>query len=127
MYGDQEVDIGQILLGIRKDKKAGLLTDAQITLLEMFGIVWAPKDKEIVYAGLIKYKELYGSIANIRSDQKLVVDNVEYPVGKQINNIRTKYNKGLYNDDEIAFFEDLGMVWNKRGNHIKSADSEKTQ
>lgn len=112
-YGGEVVDIGKILLGIRKDKKKGLLTDAQIELLESLGIVWAPKDKETAFHSLVKYKEMHGTIAHIKSNDVFEVGGKGVLVGRQINNLRTKYNKGLLSEEEIKYFESLGIVWGK--------------
>jgi len=60
------------------------------------------------------YKNIYGSIANIKYDETFVYGDKICNVGRQINHLRTRYNKGLLTKDEIDFFEDLGMVWNKR-------------
>ena len=126
-YGDELVDIGTILSQLRQEKKNGQLSSAQIELLDNLGIVWAPKDKQSAYDSLVKYKEMFGTIADIRTNDKIVINGEEVLIGRQISHLRSRYNKGMLDQEEIEFFESLGIDWGKRSISQTINMDEKTQ
>lgn len=121
-YNGTIVDIGEIVNRLRIDKKKGELTDAQIQFLEMCGFVWEPKGFENIYAVFVAYKEEFGSIADIMYSDTYTYGGKVYGVGRQLQYVRKKYNAGLLSQNEIEFFENLGIVWGKTRKQKELAD-----
>ena len=124
-YDGMEIDMGEMLLNIRRAKRNEVLTDAQIEFLDNLGIIWAPHDKYTAYASLVYYKKVHGTIANITTNEVFLYEGIEYRVGRQVNHLRERYNKGLLDEDEIEFYEDLGMCWVKRNRKNESEREQK--
>lgn len=116
--GNPNFNIGEILSSLRREKKEGKFSLEQIEILDKLGIVWAPRDKHVVYSALVKYYQTYGTLRDIKNTDKIAVNGEIFNIGRQINHLRTRYNKGLLDESEINFFDSMGMVWKvKEINH----------
>ena len=124
-YGDEIIPIGDVLGELRKLKKNDELSDAQVEFLDMCDIVWAPKDTETAYSSLMAYYDEFGSLSGIKMKDTYEYDGKTYNIGRQINHLRERYNKGKLDKDEIEFFESRGMDWGERRNIEKETSQEK--
>ena len=122
--GGKLIEIGECIRRLRLAKKHNQLTMAQISFLEMLGMVWAPKQYEVVYAPLIAYAEENGGLQNIKTMQLFEFGGKEVNVGRQVNHLRGKHHEGLLSQEVISFFEGLGLSWTAKERKTKDVLGE---
>ncbi|MBE5736761.1 MAG: hypothetical protein E7356_05380 [Clostridiales bacterium] len=104
-------NVGDLLHTVRASYKNKTMQNDDIEILELMGIVWNTRDLEHVFASIKEYARIYGSIADIQISDEIVYNGKVCAVGRQVNKLRVKYNRGELSQEYIDFCENLGMVW----------------
>ena len=122
-YDGELVDIGDILINLRKGYKKGVLTEAQIEFLEMNGVVFAPKSAEVAFASLIDYAKNVEPLSKVKCGTTYFYEDKTYNIGRQVRHLRTRYKEGKLKPADVKLFESLGMVWSL----VERKDKKKEQ
>ncbi len=118
------IDVGNDLNYLRRKYKDGKLTTAQIIYMEMLGVEWAPKDAEVAYAAMLAYADEFGSLQGIKMNSVYEHNGETVNIGRQLNHLRTRYNKGLLDEDDIYLFTSLGIEWDGRKKKTDQSEME---
>ncbi|MBE5734899.1 MAG: hypothetical protein E7361_00375 [Clostridiales bacterium] len=118
------IDVGNSLNQLRVLYRAGELSVAEELFVKNLGVDLSPRDTETVYGALIDYAKKNGSISDIKMGDVYEYNDKTVNIGRQINHLRTRANKGELDDDEIAYWDGLGMVWDGREKMRKSSKIE---
>ncbi len=108
------IDVGSSLNQLRVLHRDGELSVAEELFVKNLGIDLSPRDTEKVYGALIDYAEKNGGISDIKNKDVYEYNDKTVNIGRQINHLRTRAKKGELSDDEIAYWDNLGMKWNGR-------------
>lgn len=102
-------DVGGVLGEFRQMMRDGLLSENQASILDMLGIVWSPRQVNVVYAHLIKYAEENGSISDLQSRFMYEYNGEIKDIGRQASRLRHKYADGSLDEATIATFRPYGL------------------
>ncbi len=97
-------DIGELVRRFRMARRNGELSEPQIKILNMMGLVWEPRKADILYAQLIAYGEEVGTLKNIPKNMVYELDGETRNIWRQAERLRQKYKQGELDQDTIDTF-----------------------
>ena len=97
---------------VRAGKVVGNLSQEQIARLDALDMEWeagSTRSWNRGYEALKNYKEQNGD-ADVNA--KYVTED-DYPLGKWVSNLRSKYKRGELAEEQVQALEEIGMIWDK--------------
>lgn len=99
---------------VRAGKIIGNLSQEQIEKLDALGMEWDSGSVRSWNRGCEALKNYVATYGNADINARYVTED-NYPLGKWISNLRSKYKRGELSSEQIHELEDLGMIWSKHG------------
>lgn len=97
---------------VRAGKIVGNLSKEQIERLDALGMEWDCGSVRNWNRGCDALKVYIAAHGNADVNAKYLTED-DYPLGKWISNLRSKYKRGELSTEQISELENMGMVWDK--------------
>lgn len=97
---------------VRAGKVLGNLSEEQIMRLDALDMEWECGSIRNWNRGCEALKNYQSQFGNADVNAKYVTED-DYPLGKWVSNLRSKYKRGELSTDQIEQLEYLGMIWDK--------------
>lgn len=115
-----EHDIGALIGRFRMAKRNGELSEMQVQILDIMGLIWKPRKVNILYKHLIAYAEEVGTLENIPKNMMYEFDGETRNIWRQAERLRKKYIDGTLKQDIVDFFEKYNL-WYNLGQYIDNS------
>ena len=114
-YNGQQVNIGQIVVNLRRDERKTSLTAEEVEVLDNMGFIWRGgvlfEDR---IAPLIDYYNNFGSVDNIVSNQQYEFGGKMLNIGNLVHALRYEARNGKLTEEQKVALEAVGMNWDKK-------------
>ena len=101
-YNGKIIKIGLLVSNLRRDKKEGKLTDADVNFLDYLGMDWGYNFDRYLKLLNSHYLE-YGTLANLTQYHK--------ELGGVLSTLREDYRNGNLTFNQIIELEEMGIIW----------------
>ena len=102
-------DIGALITKYRLAKRNGELSEPQIQILNMMGMVFEPRKADILYAHLIAYGQEVGTLQNIPTNKEYTIDGLTRNIYRQAERLKKKYIAGTLDQETIDCFKKYNL------------------
>ena len=112
-YQGEIINIGSILINLRRQDRVQYLTAKQRKQLDNLGIVWNINDERYkkILEVLKFYYNQYGDLSTLYQAY-VEYEGKEYDLMNIRNTLRNNYMKGTLSQEFVEQLEEMGIVWN---------------